>query len=475
MKQKYSYLSKNIILFTISSFAPKILTFLLVPLYTSTLTTAEYGIGDIITATSSLLIPILTLCIGEAVLRFCFDKNFTHREVLTNALYVFFQGFFLLLCFLLIIGFLPFLDIHTHYIVALGLIFFSHGLYEIITNFARGTDKIRTMVEMSVLSIFSTSGLNIVFLLFFKLGLDGYLFSNYLGVLISCLYGFLRLKLWQLINRSDLKPVKRQELIRYSIPLIFNKISWWANNTASRFIVTWLIGVAANGIYTVSYKIPTILTTCNGIFAQAWQISAIKEFDKNDNDHFIINLYNLYNAFLVLFCSALILLDIPIATFLYANDFFEAWKYVPPLLISFVFGGLTGFLGSIFVAVKDTKIFTTSTVIGGIVNIVLTYFLTNITHNATGAAVATLVSNIVIWGIRVYIVRVYITLSIPYLRHSFMYILLFLQYILCLQGLNKTPVFAQFLVFAILLYFNHKEVMKFAVKIKSQLCIKLKS
>jgi len=466
MQQKYAYLSKNMFLFTISRFAPKILTFLLVPLYTSTLSTAEYGIGDIILTTASLLLPILTLSIGEAVLRFCFDKNYTHQEVLSNTIYIFFKGFLLLLFFLIGIAQLQFFSEHTHYVVALGLIFFSHGLYDIISNFARGSDRITIMVEMSVVSTIATCGLNIALLLFFKLGIDGFLAAHYLGILITCGLGIVRLKLWQFVKFSYLHSAKRKELVKFSVPLIFNKISWWVNNAASRYIVTWLLGIAANGIYTVSYKIPTILTTCTGVFASAWQISAIKEFDKNDSDHFIINLYNLYNAFLVLCCSALILLNIPIAKFLYAKDFFEAWKYVPPLLISFVFGGLTGFFGSLFIAVKDTKILTTSSIAGGIVNIVLTYLLTSITHNAVGAAVATLVSNIVIWVIRAYIVRVYITLTIPYLRHGFMYILLFLQYIICLRGLVKPFVFAQIIIFILLIFVNYKEFISISGKIK---------
>lgn len=46
MDQKYKYLGKNTIIFAISSFGTKVLSFLLVPLYTAVLTTAEYGIAD---------------------------------------------------------------------------------------------------------------------------------------------------------------------------------------------------------------------------------------------------------------------------------------------------------------------------------------------------------------------------------------------------------------------------------------------
>ena len=58
---KYGYLAKNTVLFTISSFGSKILVFLLVPLYTSILSTSDYGIADLITTTATLLIYVFTI------------------------------------------------------------------------------------------------------------------------------------------------------------------------------------------------------------------------------------------------------------------------------------------------------------------------------------------------------------------------------------------------------------------------------
>ena len=60
-------------LFTISSFGSKVLSFLLVPFYTSVLSTADYGKADILTTTAGLLIFVFTLNISDAVLRFAID------------------------------------------------------------------------------------------------------------------------------------------------------------------------------------------------------------------------------------------------------------------------------------------------------------------------------------------------------------------------------------------------------------------
>lgn len=88
MNKKNKSLIKNIGLFTIGSFGSKILSFLLVPLYTAVLTTTEYGSVDLITSTASLLTPILLLSIFDATLRFGMDSNYKKEDVLSTSINV---------------------------------------------------------------------------------------------------------------------------------------------------------------------------------------------------------------------------------------------------------------------------------------------------------------------------------------------------------------------------------------------------
>ena len=75
MKKDYKYLFKNIGLLTISQFGTKLLSFLLVPLYTNILNTTEYGTYDLFNTTVNLLIPIVTLNIADSILVFTLDKT----------------------------------------------------------------------------------------------------------------------------------------------------------------------------------------------------------------------------------------------------------------------------------------------------------------------------------------------------------------------------------------------------------------
>ncbi len=138
----------------------------------------------------------------------------------------------------------------------------------------------------------------------------------------------------------------------------------------------WVCGVAQNGIYSMSYKIPTILMVVQNIFAQAWQISAVKEYEKKkEKEQFFSIIYKMYNLLMVLGTAILIITTKILARFLYGNEFYEAWRCVPILLLSIVFGALSGFIGTVFSATKDSKAYARTTIIGATTNIILNFIL----------------------------------------------------------------------------------------------------
>lgn len=80
-----------------------------------------------------------------------------------------------------------------------------------------------------------------------------------------------------------------KEMLQYCFPLIFSTIGWWINSASDRYAVSYLVGIGANGILSVAYKIPSILNVFVGMFGQAWQISAIKEYGENNRENSMQN------------------------------------------------------------------------------------------------------------------------------------------------------------------------------------------
>lgn len=433
----YKYLFKNIGVLTLSNFATKFLSFFLVPLYTNVLTTTEYGTYDFFSVTITLMVPILTLNIMESSLRFSLDKEVDKNQVFTiSCKYFVISAFiaFILLVINNIFNIIPFLKDYWFYFY---LLFLVNAFSGIITCYVRGIDKIVDVSVASVISSIVTITLNIVFLLPLHMGLVGYFLSNIFGIMSLCLFLFVRIKGWRHIQVGKPDCILEKKMLDYSKPLIINSIAWWANSASSRYIVTWLCGMSANGIFSVGYKIPSILNIFQSIFNQAWTLSAVKDFDPEDKNGFFSNMYNSYNFLMVCICSILIIFDRFLASFLYAKDFYVAWEYVPFLLISIVFGALSGYIGGIFSALRNSKIFAFSTVVGGVVNIILSVILIWFI-GPLGGAIGTAVSYWVVWLIRLYYMRKYMKIKLKLFRDNISYICLVIQSMLLLLFRQET-------------------------------------
>ncbi len=429
---RYKYLLKNIGVLTLSSFATKLLSFFLVPLYTNILSTTEYGTYDLFQTTIGVLVPILTLNIQEAVLRFALDKNYDREALVTVSVRYILLSCGVVLAGLVINGMFGFSATVEQYAVFFFLIFFLQVLSGIVLAYTRGIERIAELSVSSVIASAVIIGCNVLFLVGLKWGLKGYFLANIIGPSVQCLYLIIRSKMLHSTHLTRDYKKEEKEMLEYSKPLIANSIAWWVNNTSDRYIVIFFCGLAENGIYAVGSKIPSILNLFQSIFNQAWAISVVKDFDPEDKSGFFTNTYKAYNCMMVILCSAIIVADKMLARFLYAKDFYLAWRFVPWLTIAIVFGALSGYLGGFFSAVKNSKIFATSTIIGAVTNLILNLIFTPV-YGAMGAAVATAICYFIVWIFRYHQSKKYIRIRINIKRDLLSYVLLAVQgTVLCL-------------------------------------------
>lgn len=425
MLSSYKYLLKNIGFLTISQFATKILSFFLVPLYTNVLSAAEYGTYDLFVTTINLLIPIFTLNVCESIVVYTMDKDCENNQVISVGIKYSILGFVGSYIFLFINYLVKIFPALNEFWYFFPILFLLTVINSSFTYFARGIDRVKDTAISGVLSSGILILSNIIFLLIIKIGLLGYFISQILSLIVQILYLFFSCKIYNYIIWNIDKKTEN-DMKKFSYPLIANNIGWWINNSADRYVVTLICGIASNGIYSVGYKIPSILNMFQTIFSQAWTISAIKDFDSEDKNGFFSNMYSIYNGGMVIVCSLIIVSSKLLAHILYAKDFFIAWKYVPWLTISIVFGSVSGYLGGIFSAVKDSKMFGKSTIVGAVVNIILDVILVY-AWGSIGAAIATAISYFVVWIMRFVHVKKYINFKINILRDSIAYIILVIQ------------------------------------------------
>lgn len=426
--EKYKYLLKNVGIMTLASFGTKILSFLMVPLYTNILSTELYGIYDIYQTTLFLIVPVLSLNIADGIMRFSLDKAYNEREIFMVGIrrYVIAS----LLCILVVIVNQFFSIVKTLMLFPQFFIlyFVTSLMSDILNNYARGIEKVSDVAIGGIIGSISMFTLSIFLLLVFKLGIVGYFIANCLSFTCTNLYLIIKLKIWKVITWKCENKSLEKEMISYSIPMGLGNIGWWINNVSDRYIITWICGFATNGIYSVAYKIPSLLSMFQQIFNQAWMISAIKEYDQNSSEFYSM-IYKVYNMCMVITCAGLILFDKLIAKILFGAEFYEAWKYAPFLMISVVFSAMVQFLGGIFSATKESKAFGNTLLIGAVANTIMNLILIYVC-GPLGAAVATSLSYMLIWGLRLHKVTRQMKLEIQLIRDILSYMLLYIQAIL---------------------------------------------
>ena len=452
-KKKYKYLAKNIGLLTLSSFATKILTFFLVPLYTNILSTTEYGINDLFMTTIGIILPVITINIQESVMRFSMDSKYKKNEVISVGIRYLIGSSFVVLLALLINHVFTIFELFNTYGTFFFLMFFAQALSGIMVSYCRGMDRIKDLSFSSIVCSAVTIIFNITFLVYFKLGIIGYFLACILGPLVQSLYLFFRLSVCKDITLIHVNRKLLKEMSEYSRPMIANAIGWWINNAADKYIVIFFAGIASNGIYAVASKISAILNVIQSIFAQAWTISVVKDYDPEDGDGFFSKTYAVYNCLMTLGCAWIIFGDKLLAHVLFAKEFYAAWRYVPFLTIAIVFGSLSGYVGGFFTAVKNSKIYGQSTLVGAICNIIMNFIFIPL-MGVIGAALATAISYMIVWFFRLIHSKRYIKLNINIKRDCISYIFLVLQAVALLYIRDKylyyieaTLVIMQFLLY----------------------------
>ena len=411
MKQEGKKLLKNSMLLIIGNFSSKILVFLLVPFYTSVLSTEEYGISDLLVTTVNLVYPILTLMISTAVLRFSLDKDGKSEQILSTGFWIQFVGFALLTAVsLLFFGHTSYAEYRWYFVAYYG----TYMIYTLLLQYAKGMEKVKIYAFASVINTVILIGCNLLFLLKFHLGIKGYISSMIIAYGVTALIVFIASGAWRdIISPRKIEKAIAKSMLCYSIPLMPNSISWWISNSSDRYIMNMYRTKDELGIYSVAYKIPSIMSAVTGILLNAWEISAVEEFGTEKNRLFFSQMYKHYYKILTILYVIIMILVKPLASILFQKDFYTAWLFVPALLFASVFNTMSAFLGTIFTAAKRTNSIFFTTMLGALTNIILNFVLIP-SYGAQGAAIATAVGYIATYIARMVESRKIMKLEINY-------------------------------------------------------------
>ena len=373
-KQSYKKLFSNTLIFAIGSFGSKLLVLILVPLYTAALSPEQYGSVDLVAQTANILLPIFTLSVAEAALRFGLDADTLEKRqtVYTTCLAVVCAGLAIMAAIFPLLSLFDYLDGFT---VILYIYVWTAALKQLNATYVRSLEKVKLFALDGILTTLAMILLNILFLLVFKWGMTGYLLAIILSDLSSSVFLFFAAGLYKHVNIKRFSLSALRDMLRYCAPLVPTTILWLITSISDRFIITYFHGEAMNGINTVAYKIPTIITTVFTMFSQAWNMSAIQENNSVGREDFYTKVFSLNQSFMYVMAAGILLINRPL-TYVWVNPaYHEAMLYSPILTLATVFTCFNVFLGSVYIAEKRTKRSFATSLAAGIINIILNFAL----------------------------------------------------------------------------------------------------
>lgn len=406
-RSKEKKLLKNTALYAISNFGSKILTFLIVPLYTYYLTTAEYGTADTIISVVNVLAPISILSIHEGLLRWLLKSDEDEKIIIWT-------GLKLYSVFAISFNFLVFVVLYLvkwEFCVDFVFLLITLSFQNTMQFIARGLKKNKIFAISGVVYTITMLSLNIFLIIVMGQGIYGMIRSMTLAHLLSGVFVFFNIKNVFLLRHHVFDKNLARKMIAYSILLVPNAISWWVMNTSDRLMLTGMIGASFTGIYSVACKFPSIMNAVHSLFYQAWQEQAVLEYDAENRDVYYTKIFNTYMK--LSFC--LIILLIPL-TKVFINLFMSesykiSYEYVSILYLASLFSSFSSFYGTGYISAKDPKNATITTTIGAITNCLINLLFIKLI-GVWAACISTLVGYVIVYLIRVFQTRKYFHISL---------------------------------------------------------------
>lgn len=387
---------KAIGLYAIGNIGSKLITFLMVPLYTYFVNPADYGFYDLCLTLILAATPLMTLQLRDGAFRFLINNE---NENQRKAIVTFACKVMLSTTLLVVITGVGLSMLHPiRYMWHIILLLVVMSFYEVVTQMARGLRDLVGFVVSGFISAFGIGVFSVIFVVFLDMGIEGIFWANILARLVALIVIEFRVNIFRryFTVLPDYNALRR-ELIKYTLPLMFGTFCWCVMDSSGRIFVERYLGLEVNGIYAVAFRFATVLQTLAVIYFQAWQEMALIHYESEDRDEYFSEMFNTYVYILsgLLICLTFVLkLNYD---WLVDDKYASSLQYIYPMAIAVTFYALDLFVDLGYQCAKDTKRMLPSLLLAVFVNIIVSFLL---------------VSRLGVWGVVLSSILAYVSLFV---------------------------------------------------------------
>lgn len=434
--------------------------FFLLPVYLIFLDAEEYGKVSIANGFTDVAVIIAVLSLHMAIAWFYADYKEDKEKVATYfasillftfATSVAFSG----LCFAVrpLLERFVFSGILFYPVVFLVIISLPFRALRNIHRFIlRGMQSGGELALTNLIAFVLQAGLTLLMIGPMKMGAAGMLLATLIIHVAYTVFIFADLRIKGLIKlRISSRMVK--ESLKYSVPIMPHNLSSYIATLVSRVLLNGFFGTATVGLFSVASQFGIVVDTIESSSNNAltpWF------FDyKNRSDGNTSTIRSLTKAFVVFFGFCLLGLGLfskEIIIILTSEDYLNAWKVIPVIVIAYCVKAIYYFYLNVLLYFKaaSKKLFI-GTVVGNLLNVVVAAIMTP-SLGMYGPAIALIAAQLFI---AVYVYKV----SVKYDRDSFLFkqILFPLIIALVLMVIGDIPSY--------IFFSAHLSIVDFAIKV----------
>ena len=394
---------KNIIkhgsIYSVGIIISRIISFLMIPVYTNLLVPSEYGILELLTLTIDVISTIVGIGMTAAVLRFYFkyDEESQRNGIVSTALIgtMTLMGISTVACMLssrfisnLIF---PGKDYVDYFRIMFLSMFFASGI-EIPMVYIRAKQQSGRFVIINLIRLTIQLGLNIVFLVGFHMGVMGILYG---GLITSVLVAMYLLVSTLRTTRLTFDMNVYVQMLIFGAPLLVSDISVFILTFGDRYFINYYGDLTAVGIYSLAYKFGMLISVLFIVpFVQIWS-ARMFDIARQDDGKTIISKVLTYFMIAALFISlGISVLSRDVLRIVSAKSYWSAYKLVPIISMAYVLNGIIYVVQVSILFMEKTKFAAISTVIAMAANILLNFLLIP-SWGIAGAAYSTLISYLI--------------------------------------------------------------------------------
>lgn len=408
----FKSLFKQTFIYGLATVLPRMLSFLLVPLYTSEAVLAnpaEYGKVSVIFSYFVLFNVVLAYGMETAFFRFFNKEEHKDKVVSTSTLSLIVSSFvFFVLALIFQNQISSIIDIDVKYINLVIWILLLDALVIIPFAWLRANEKPTRYAIIKILNVVINIGLNLFFLLALKdLAQGGGLLESiykpnfeisyiFIANLVASAFTLLvMLSFYAKINYRFDKHLWKQ-MMRYAMPVLIAGVAFSINETFDRILLKELLppDVAESeiGMYSACYKLALFMT----LFATAYRLGIEPYFfshakTKNPQKNYA-NILEFFVAFgSIILLAVVVFADVIKPLIIRSEAYWEAMWIVPIILLANFCLGIYHNLSVWYKITDRTKFGAYISVIGALVTLAINFMFIE-TYSYKASAVATLVA-----------------------------------------------------------------------------------